>query len=329
MRAIASLLVISLLLAGGSARADDPRKSEADALYADARSLHDHDHHLESLQKFEQSYKVYPSPNTLVAVAREEQLLKRNIASIRHLREALKQPLLSPKNVPAARQHLAELRALVGRLDVQGPAGATVDVAGTSLRLPLDEPLDVEPGPLSLTGENQGVRYTASATAVADTTVIATLLAMQTTAPQEPAANLPRPEPSMPPHDEKRTWTTGKTLGVALGGAAIVAVGIGIGMRISASSKGDDATSAARDPGAASGCLGASTSACDRVRADAESERGRKNAATALFVGGAGLAVVGLASFFFWPSRASNTAAITILPAIAAGSGGLIATGNF
>lgn len=317
---IALPLAMTLLLVSASVRAEDPRKAEAETLFNEARKLHDRDRFAEALEKLEQSYRVYPSPNTLVGIAREEQLLKRNVAAIRHLREAVKQPMLSPKNVPATKERIAELEQLVGRVEVHGKAGLRVDVAGVKGRLPLDEPVDVEPGSVVVTGDDEDAHASITVTAVAGKVVVAEL---ETKPPAAPATPPPVRTTIEPPPEPVSTWTAGKTAGVVLGGAAVVALGVGIGMRISASSKADDADAAAKDPAIAGGCAGVSSTACDRVRSDAESERDRKNLSTGLFLGAAGLAAAGLATYFFWPSRPRSSAA-TVVPVFGREGGGVV-----
>ncbi len=317
-----SALATSILLISSArdATADDPRKTEAEALYAEAKTLHERERYAEALEKFQYSYKVYPSPNTLVAVAREEQLLKRNLAALRHLREALKQPLLSPNNVPAATQRVAELEPLLGRVAIRGPAGVRVHVEDLDVRLPLEEPLDFEPGPITIRGELEGKRYAARLTAEAGQIATAELKL------EGSADTIATPPPSYA--SEGSSWTPGKTLGVVLGVASLASFGGALGLRLAASSEAESVREAAKDPTAAQGCEGVGSPACDRARSSADSERALKNASTGLLVGGGVLAAGALGFFFLWPRSRPTSHSLSVHPSVGAGFGAVSVHGH-
>ena len=74
---VALLASASVFVAAPASAQDDPRKAQAEALFQEGLKLHDKDREADALEKFQKAYAIYPSPNTLVSVAREEQLVGR------------------------------------------------------------------------------------------------------------------------------------------------------------------------------------------------------------------------------------------------------------
>lgn len=307
---------------------EDPRKAQAEGLFQEGLKLHDKDREAEALEKFQKSYAIYPSPTTLVSIAREEQLLGRSLLALRHYREALKQPLLNPKHAQLAKQYIAELETRHGKVAVTGPSGTKVSVYGLDLRLPLDEPIDAEPGTFLLHGDHDGKLLEGSVLAVAGQTVN---LALEAPKQAPPIATPPGPsEVTAPPREEEpSSWTTGKTLGVVLGVASLAAIGGFVGFRLAASSESDEVDEAAKDPATANGCRGVTSPACDRVNSAAASERDYTNASTAFLVGGVALAAGAAATFFLWPKSKGAAGSVRVSPQVAATSQVLVVSGSF
>ena len=117
-----ALLCGALVLPSGPARAqEDPRKPQAETIFAEGIKLHDAGRNAEALEKYRRAYDVYPSANILFGIARLEQLLGRSLDSLRHYREALESPLLHPKNRELGKEYVAELEKQLGRFDVKAP----------------------------------------------------------------------------------------------------------------------------------------------------------------------------------------------------------------
>lgn len=152
---IAAFAAVTLCLSA-PAYAEDPRKKEADALFNEAVKLHTADREAEAVEKYKRSYALFPMPNTLMGQARSEQLAGQHLEAIRHYREAIKSPLLHPENVDRAKRYIAELETRLARVAVTGPTGARFTLNGETLRLPLEAPLDVAPGQLTLHGDIDG-----------------------------------------------------------------------------------------------------------------------------------------------------------------------------
>ena len=123
MKTRALWLGACLLLSTSVARAqDDPRKAQAEAVFAEGLKEHDAQHEEAALGKFEEAYKIYPSPNVLFNIGREEHLLGRWLEAIRNYRAALANELLNPNNVALAKTYIRELQTKLGRVEVTAPA---------------------------------------------------------------------------------------------------------------------------------------------------------------------------------------------------------------
>ena len=117
-----ALVAAALLtfVASSSRADDDPRRKEADVIYNEGLRLHDQHKEAEALEKFQKAFGVYPSPNILFNVARQEQLLDKSLLALRHYREAMKSALLHPTNATLGKQYIAELEARLGRVELGG-----------------------------------------------------------------------------------------------------------------------------------------------------------------------------------------------------------------
>ena len=68
----ALVLSMSLTVAGSAAAQEDPRKVQAAPFFEEGRKLAEKGQNAESLEKFKRAYAIYPGPNTLFNVARQE-----------------------------------------------------------------------------------------------------------------------------------------------------------------------------------------------------------------------------------------------------------------
>jgi hypothetical protein len=288
-----TLAVVTLV--GGSANAqkqDDPRRGEAEKFYQEGMRLHDKAMHAEALQSYEEAYKIYPSPNVLLNLAVEEMLLGKNLKAMRHFREAMRNPLMAPSAADLAKQHIAKLEPSLARIDLKGPSGLVVSLGNghESVRLPLPEPLDVEPGTIAAIGALDGQRYDGGAEAVAGKIVV-----IEMKAPFVATSSLPADSEHSDPM--LRYWVSGSiaTLGV-------VGLGLGIGYTVAANNAAKDVSNAKAADGGVSSCLGTTPAADCRSRQNKEDARVRNsNIAVGSYVAGGVLVAAGVASYFLWP----------------------------
>jgi hypothetical protein len=122
---------------------------------------------------------------------------------------------------------------------------------------------------------------------------------------------------------------------VIVGGSIVlIGAGLGIGYRVSASSKNDD-LHALQEKNGSNGCNDGSAAPtdCDAAKDAGESVDSRRNISTASFVV-AGAALVGTAVYWFWPRSSTATAAgggrtFSVSGAPAHHGGSLFVSGSF
>jgi hypothetical protein len=321
-------LAAALSIPAPASAQDDPRRDEAEKVYVEGLKLHDRHREAEALDAFQRSFAIYASPNTLVSIAREEQLLHRDLEALRHYREALARPLLNPKNAALAKRYIAELAPKFGRVMVEGPPGTNVTVAGVPERLPMDAPVDVTPGALSVEGVLEGSAYAGAANVSAGATVT---IQLQPKAPSAGEAALASPagegatsagsaapgtEPAdraaSPPAAPERGsfWGWRSVTGLSLVAVGLIGVGTGLVFDGDRRSKQDLAGELGADlpPG---GCAGVASAQCARWAQAVADRDAASTRATVAFVGGGvalGAGAVFLASAAIFPHRRAASA---------------------
>lgn len=304
---------------------EDPRKAQAEALFQEGLKLHDKDREAEALEKFQRSYGVYPSPATLVSIGREEQLLGRALAALRHYREALKQPLLNPKYAQLAKQYIAEIEIRFGKLSVTGPSGTKFSMYGETFRLPMEEPLDVEPGTVLLHGEHDGRTLEGTVLAVSGKVVVLDLKERASEpavkAPGEGGAGVTMPPPEV---RERSFWDVGRVAGLASFGVGLVGLGLGASFGASSRDAGDRADGIQKPLGRASCSGSAAAASCADLNGARDSQERDATLSTVFLVAGGALGVAG-AVLFFWP-RGER---VSVVPAVGGNSTSLLLTGRF
>jgi len=274
---VSTFAIVSMFGVSASAQKtqDDPRRVEAIKLFQEGLKQYNNKMEAEALATYEKSYAIYPAPNTLVNIGLQEKILGRKLVALRHFREAMRSPLLAPEGLALAKKYVAELEPSFARIDLKGPSGMVVSLGNEDVTLPLPEPLDVEPGRITATGVMDGKRYDASATVAAGR--VATI------------------ELHGPPGAEgkKNYWTSQHVTGVALGGAAVVAAGLGVGFLVVRNGHASDAKSDANTcaPSAPTPCQSNYQSKKDSANSAQTGEIISFAAAAALAVGAAVLLV--------------------------------------
>jgi hypothetical protein len=298
---------------------EDPRKAQAETIFAQGVKLHDAGNNADALVKYRQAYEVYRSPNILFGIARLEQLLGKPLDAARHYREALKSPLLHPRNQELGKGYLAELEKLLVRVDVKAPAGTTIALGDRKLVAPIDEPLDFEPGSISIEGALGDTPYVGAAQGSAGSRVVVELRPKNSSTPSPPIGDGPPPA-----HGER--WGTGQYLGLAVAGAGVVALAAGGGLLIAKGKAGNDVTDLEQLTAAnKDSCAGGSTSRPCQDLADKRDERDRYGSLGTAFIVGGGLALAaGGVMFFVWPKTTTSPSAAKLQPVVSPGRGGLV-----
>ena len=312
IRPLGGVLLTSIFLAL-PARADDPRKAQADALFEEGVKLHDTDHDAEALEKFRKAYSIFPLPNTLMAEARSEQLTGRSVEAARHYREAMKSPLLHPKNAELAKQYLAELDSKIGKLSVTGPSGTTFSMYGETFKVPLEAPLYVDPGIIRLHGDHDGAVLEGAATVAAGKVAVLELKGPAT-------ANNKGPITATEPPSEARQsfWDAPRIAGVVAVGVGLAGIGTGIAFGGSSRSARDraDATQAQLGPSACT--AGGDQAGCSGIASDRDTQHSDAKLSTVFLIVGSVVGVAGAAAFL-WPRHDE----VTVTPSVGKTSAGL------
>jgi len=321
MRRLHHLYIIAALLSFSrlAAAQEDPRKAQAEAVFAEGLRLHDSNRDADALAKYRQAYGVYPTANILFAIARLEQVLGQSLAAVGHFREAMKSPILHPRNQELGKSYVAELERKLARVILIGPAGLRVTVAGKDHRLPLDGVVDVEPGPVDARAALDGRTYAGKVETLAGTQAILELKPVQDTSN---TATVAVPGGSSfvepPPVGSEPSHTTRNVVSGTLAAIGVVGIGVGIAYRIKAEGEISDANGY-RESVPGGPCAARSLPTCDRYATMLEDVQSSRNVSTAALVGGGVFLAGAGAAFFLWPKRVSSASAYPIFMGNAVG----------
>ena len=286
----------------------DPRQAQAQALFDEGVKLHNADHEQEALVKFVKANGLFPTPNALFWIAREEQLTGKPLEALRHYREALKNPLATASTIELGKRYIAELEPRFAKVAVRGPAGATLIVGEKQLRLPIDEPVDVEPGTIALRAERDGLEYAASGAAEAGKTLV---LELRSSAPL-----------TAPPHEEPRS-SIGWLLPVGLGVGALAGLGVGLGFASAHKSSVDDANAIKGGPSGTNVCADASSAACVARQDKLSTASTQGTLSTASYIVGGVFAAGAIASALILYLPRSSSSSVAVAPIVGRGTAGL------
>jgi hypothetical protein len=148
MRVAGLVLGIALLGASTVALAGD-NKAESDKLFGEGLNLFTQKDYNHARMKFAEAYSKYPSPNSLLNLARAEQLMGECVDAVLHYRAYIalpENPRISSFDRGSATIKLNECLAKIGRVQVTAPRGAHVTVDGLARVWTPGEPLDVPAG---------------------------------------------------------------------------------------------------------------------------------------------------------------------------------------
>lgn len=299
----ASIVLSALLIASASFAEDDPRRLKADQIFADGMKLHEKDKEKEALEKFKEAYAIYPSPNALFAMARVESVLSFDLEALKHFREAMKSPLLHPKNAELGKGYIAEIEARISRIDVRAKDGAAVEVDGAvfSEKTPLSRSIDVLPGDHTIKVDGVSRAVHANKGEVVH-------LSFLEEPPTPPPAALTAPSPS----ESKRSLV----VPLVVGGVGVVALGAGVAFGVMSGSTRDEAV-ALRDasPGI---CSNPSSGGCAAYSDKLDSASTQKTVAIVSGITG-GVLIGAAVAIALWPTKSATSA--MIVPTYSNGAG--------
>ncbi len=143
-----AIIALSCAFVSANAFANDS-KAESDKLFGEGLQLFAQKDFLHARVKFAEAYAKYPSPNSLLNLARSEQLSNECVEAVAHYRAYIalpENPRISTGDRGSAGIKLNECLAKIGRVQVTAPRGAHVSVDGLAASWNPGESLDVTPG---------------------------------------------------------------------------------------------------------------------------------------------------------------------------------------
>ncbi len=333
------ILMVAMILASWPTlvlAADDPAAS---ALVLQGGDLFKRENYEGARAAFARAYEIDPKAATLFDLALSELNADHPVEAAAHLREYLTRAEEPAANLESVRtKWLPRAEARTARLDVFAPAGAQLAVDGaaaqdvkattgptgapmTSIAIAAGEhEVSARQGTLSETqhvtargGELVELHFQRVVAAPAPAVAIGWTASGEARERAESGAS-------------RAKWITV----VALGSAAVVAAGFGVGFGIAAADKASDVQNLQNSPASAwssSRCYGQSASPlCTQVKDDVDANRAYWTVSAASYVGAGVLGAASLATWMLWKPKSG---AIAARPVLGAQGGGLVVDGRW
>ena len=327
--ALTLLPALALGLTGSrtaAAAASAADAAAAETLFRDGKALAAKGHLEAACEKFAESQRLDPGTGTLLELAQCDEHAGRLASAWAEYTDVATAATKAGRadRVKFARAAAARIEPSMARLTVR-VAPAVRATPGLEIKRDstpvgpgsMGDAIPVDPGPHVIIATAPGrVRWTQSVVLQNGTPpTVVDVPSLVAEAPT-PAPAVVAPEPT--PTEERSTWTTRRTAGVAVAGAGVVAAAVGAYFGVEALSSWNDVKGKC-NPAA---CTNPSAKPLyDTARTDG-------TASSVLIVGGAAL-VAGGAALFFWPSATSEKAAVSWAPWGAPGGGGMTMRGSF
>ncbi|MGH7293680.1 MAG: tetratricopeptide repeat protein [Polyangiaceae bacterium] len=304
---------------------------------------------------FAQAFAVLHKPDILWNLALSEEKSGHLTDALAHF-ERLDRELPSSADHTGPKKHIDELMGQTGHVDVSAPAGSLVSVDGSpEQECPLRQAWDVMPGHHVVNVRIGGApARSLEVDAFAGRTVKADFGSGGGGAPvggavpspvpgSVPGATAPQsngepgPTPAPPPPAPEATPSGGIPTAklvtvIAVGGAALLSAGLGIGFGAASTSAANKASDAQKlTPPGPSGCAGSPPGPCADLKSDRSTEKTDHDLSTAMWVTAGVLVAADVGIWFLWPRSPSNGAAtaVRVVPSAGPGSAGLTAVGSF
>jgi hypothetical protein len=333
---------VALVLAFASAlampaRGQSDRTARADALFAQGKQALEAGDFASACPKLAESYALDPSNGTLLALGLCHEGQGRTATAWRELRDAAGGAVKDGRTDRAqfALAHIAKLEARLSTLTVvvpvDAPPGIAVEVDGTALgSSDWGRPVPVDPGHHEIAAHVGGRKPWTAMVVVgperdAQTVRIGALAGDTPAPPSSVALDAPPPAATAPPPTSPATdaapapdsapaggaWK--RPTGWIVGGAGVVAIGVGSYFGVSAISKSNDAKSQC------------SPSLCTSSSAVSENNDARTAATISDVAIGAGLVAVAVGAYFLIsaPSAPSSPSALQVTPTFGARQAGV------
>jgi len=332
-------------MAPASARAADKSTREAEARFQEGLArVKNHDFEAARLS-FAQAYTVLHRPQILWNLALAEEKTGHVVEALQHFRGVADDAGAGADRANAQR-HVDALMALTGHIEVKAPPGAQVTVDGsTSLTAPLAAAIDVVPG-RHVVDADVAVGPRSIPIEVAEGQVArVNFVPQETTAPPAPVAaplqaspasaasvNAHGPEAPQDDRTAPADSSSGARLAMtaSLGGAAVVAFGLGIYFGLHSRSEASSVnTFVGTYPSSYCSAPSATAGATCAQWNDAYQAQNRDAVISDVaYVTGGVLTAAAIATWFFWP-RSSHGSGAWVLPEAGPSSAGLRGGASF
>jgi len=333
------------------ARADDRALREAQARFEEGLKRVKAGDFEAARMSFGQAYVVLRKPDILWNLALSEEKSGHLLDALAHFKDFAKQAAVDTEFLKA-QKHVDALMAQTGHIEVQAPAGTPVSLDGvTSVgTAPLAEPLDVAPGHHVIEGKLEGGTKTLGVDAVAGEVARVSFVVA---GPDRPAPAPPPPVPdgappaaavaplagsasSAPPADawagedtRSRRSAARLATATAIGGGAVIAVGLGVYFGLQAQAEANTAADF-RSSKPSSYCVNPANTGCAQWNDAVQTQNRDAIASDVLYVAGGVLAAGAVAAWLFWPKGGETTgASLWVVPAAGPAGGGVMAGGRF
>jgi len=328
------------------AAADDKAVREAQARFEEGLKRVKASDFESARMSFVQAYVVLHKPEILWNLALSEEKSGHPLDGLAHFKEFAKE-VPDDADRGRAQKHIDALMAQTGHIEVQAPAGTSLTLDGaTSIgTAPLTGTLDVTPGHHVVEGKLADGTKALGVEAVAGELAHVSFLVAgpDRPPPAAPVSPIPAPEPSAPvmatastasggtPGSEEAQGnsTTRLVMTTALGGGAVIAVGLGVYFGLQ--SRSDASTAAAfRSMYPSSWCANPANIDCGRWNSAVQAQNRDATVSNILYVTGVVLAAGAVASWLFWPrDKETKSASAWVVPTAGPSGGGLMAGGRF
>ena len=342
-RCTMATLAAALLMAPVAARAGDLTTREAEARFQEGLARVKSRDFEGARLSFAQAYTVLHRPQILWNLALAEEKTGQVVEALQHFRGVAGDPAAGPDRANAQR-HVDSLMALTGHIDVKAPPGAQVSVDGSStFTAPLAAPIDVVPG-RHVVDADVSVGPRSIPVEVAEGQ-IARVNFVPAEAPVAPAPSGPPDTAVTPapvagggpgaPHEEttatSSSASTARTITTAsLGGAAAVALGLGIYFGLQSRSQASTVNSFLSDHSSSycSTSPASTGTTCSQWNNAYQAKNRDGVLSDVTYVAGGVFAAAAVATWFLWP-RSSHGSAAWVLPMAGPSVAGLRAGASF
>ena len=335
----AALCCAVLLCAAGRATAADPDPNsikQAQERLREGNRLFDAGNYEGARVAYEQSLILVPRGSTYRNLGTTEIKLGDPVLGLKHLRLAMKAPDLAADRKAITRKDLDDAFAATGHIAVSTAAGATVTVDGNAVAgtAPFADQIDVTVGKHTLEARlgAQSARFEVDMKGGQVSSIELAIAPPPPPAPTPALTNASRPPSSAPgpgsmpeaPLQEGTPafWNTRRDVGIGVGAAGLVGLGVSAYFYAQTGSQGNRATSLMAGLPSSGACASSAPPAGCGALQNAHDSQKTDSTLSAVFLGVGAAAFVAGAAMFFWPASSSSSQT-AITPFFSPQGGGL------